>query len=265
MVSFNFKEYVETEISWNDLLTELHKKTHVTNLYAGNCGTFAQGAGKFLQESGIPVKLIVVHNDEDLFSGEPDIFHIFMMSNNQWFDGVKLYNSSQDAINMLEKTIATDSSGGNWTDDSFDYHEWNTSKFDIMIRNNTNFNISSQQFYNVIKTIVGNKKLVISTELEQNLDWARRNKVEIVNGKFILYHGTRKSTANKIRKEGYFRNGTYFTPIYNDALDAQNGPMGTQDTGRGPMTVLKVKIDPLSLWCATTCKAIKPIPVEEVN
>jgi len=96
------------------------------------------------------------------------------------------------------------------------------------------------------------------------LDWAHRHKVEITpDGKFIMYHGTRNQTAKLIRQQGFFKSGTFFTEDPKYALEAQDGPMGTQGSRRGKMVVMKVKIDPALLYCGHNAQARTVIPVEE--
>lgn len=164
MQILNFKSYLNEDnsfINLSDLINQLHEKINISQLYSGNCGTFAQALGSFIPN----VELVVVSNvdnEEDLFYGDPDIYHIFLLKNNKYFDGIKLYSSSQEAIKMLETTIATDSSVGNWSDIIFSYPEWNSTQFDRFVRNNTNYSISKEQFQSIINSIVQGETININ-------------------------------------------------------------------------------------------------------
>jgi hypothetical protein len=104
----------------------------------------------------------------------------------------------------------------------------------------------------------------IETITAQDLDFAQRHRIQIASdGKFILYHGTRTPAAMKIRQEG-FKPGTFFTEDIQEAMTAQDGPMGTQGSRRGKMVVLKVKIDPNLLWLGVRIQAKERIPCEEI-
>lgn len=100
---------------------------------------------------------------------------------------------------------------------------------------------------------------------ESPQDYARRHGIEVTpDGKFILFHGTRNPTAQLIRKEGFFRKGTFFTEDPTYAMTAQDGPMGSRGSKRGKMVVMKVAIDPAMLWLGIRIEARVPIPVQEV-
>ena len=96
-------------------------------------------------------------------------------------------------------------------------------------------------------------------------DYIKRHNILISeDGKIIVYHGTRNITAQKIRNDGFFRSGTFFTPDYDEALTAQDGPMGTSGSRKGRMIVMKVKIDPRLVWLGVRISAKQNIPFEEV-
>jgi hypothetical protein len=58
-------------------------------LSGGNCGQVAQAIYFFLEDNNLPIKIGLitdVEEEADLLEGEPDIYHVYVISNNQRYD-----------------------------------------------------------------------------------------------------------------------------------------------------------------------------------
>ena len=86
----------------NNLLPLIKMVSKSLSSFGGNCGTFSLGLGKFAQDKGNNVEIILALDDEyeleDLVYGEPTLYHTLISINGTWYDGDGITN-----INKLKQ------------------------------------------------------------------------------------------------------------------------------------------------------------------
>jgi len=117
-------------------------------LSGGNCGTFAMALGAVCEDNGMAHSYGIVFEDNDLIENEtdlteaePDIYHIFLETGGNWYDGDGI--ASVDSLLGIAAEYGDDNPGV-FTEIA------NTSLVGQIVRNETNWDISTPEFYQVM-------------------------------------------------------------------------------------------------------------------
>lgn len=151
-------------IKLSDIIKIIRKKFHPST---GDCGMFALGLWKVLQEYNIDCDIYIIsdfngdtdtYDDDEYYDYVGDAYHIFLVINGKPVDGIKIYPSGSDAIDFLRKYIYI-------TQESFHHQpititNKNYDKVKSFIKTNTHWHYDEFHFYNFIKKLIGNRKLI---------------------------------------------------------------------------------------------------------
>lgn len=133
-------------------IIEIAQKHFGNNLlYGGNCGTFALALASILEEKSIPTKLVVICEDvyeteaepEDILASDARVYHVAVYANKFLYDG-----DGKATPDSIADWIEEEYHDHNPAVFNFDLHEPNLRR---MIENSTNWNISTEKFYSVMK------------------------------------------------------------------------------------------------------------------
>lgn len=133
-------------------IIEIAQKHFGNNLlYGGNCGTFALALASILEEKSIPTKLVVICEDvyeteaepEDILASDARVYHVAVYANKFLYDG-----DGKVTPDSIADWIEEEYRDHNPAVFNFDLHEPNLRR---MIENSTNWNISTEKFYSVMK------------------------------------------------------------------------------------------------------------------
>lgn len=157
----------------SDNIQQLISKAHEeyrNKLFGGNCGMFAYGLAKYLNDTGTPAKIGIIIDDNeleesDLAYSEYDLYHAFVDIGSKYYDGTGQINKSY-LINFANEEYG-DNSPIMW--DDLPINE-NTRK---IISFNTNWNIEWTDFYNFFKSL---SKIASIENQRLTLDQARFTK-----------------------------------------------------------------------------------------
>lgn len=133
-------------MKYKNLVTSLSKKF---NLSGGNCGTFACALALSTVEKD--PEIVVITNEEEennLFYGEPDIYHVMTKINNLYYDAEGIHSNLESTIDWIDEEYSSPEILNSHT---FPKEEWNTPKFFTMIRSNTNYSTEIMDFSYAIK------------------------------------------------------------------------------------------------------------------
>lgn len=142
-------EELNKKIDILKIISKCREKFNESKLYGGNCGQFAYALAKYLINHGelnILLSLITndLENEEELWIGEPDVYHVCLKYKNKLYDGTGLTNKN----NLLKLTL-------NQYNDKFPV-QWD---LDInencrrAISYNTNWDIEWVEFYEFINSL----------------------------------------------------------------------------------------------------------------
>lgn len=116
-------------------------------LYGGNCGMFAMAIAKKLKEQGVSVTLGIVFRDNDdiqnpsdITDSESDVYHMVVEHDGNYYDGTGKVTA--DTLLDIAKDQYGDDRPGFFTD-----VDPNDPMVARLIRNDTNWNTNSSEFY----------------------------------------------------------------------------------------------------------------------
>lgn len=124
------------------------KKLSSVDLGGGNCGQVAYAIMMLLKYRGINVDIGILTNaetEEELINGDPDVYHVYLISDNKKFDEMGEINDTY----LLE--LAWDQYRNNNPNVFvFDMPD-EQGKIEKIIKFNTNYNMDWAYFYKLIK------------------------------------------------------------------------------------------------------------------
>lgn len=162
-IDFNNKLNL-SPILLSDIIKIIRKKFHPTS---GDCGMFALGLWKFLKDNNIYSDIYIISDfdgnpdsfeDDDFYEYQGEVYHIYLLINGKLIDGVKIYMSQEDILNCLKKYYTFDMNI--FDQQPISINNENFQKIKSFIVENTNYWYNDDFYYNFLKQLVNNRKLI---------------------------------------------------------------------------------------------------------